>query len=124
MQNINVKRIYEDAESGDGARILVDRIWPRGISKEKARLTAWMKEIAPSTELRTWFHHTAEGMPDRFEAFKERYMVELSDAEHQEALQRLRDLAARETVTLLYAARNEQLNHATILKQYLENQEA
>lgn len=91
MPNIKVKRIYEEAESADGARILVDRIWPRGISKEKAQLAAWMKEIAPSTELRTWFHQMPEAMADKFEIFQERYMIELADEKHQYALKQLRE---------------------------------
>ena len=73
MKDFSTKRIYESAESTDGIRVLVDRIWPRGISKEKAQLTVWMKEIAPSAELRKWFQH----VPERFTEFKERYQAEL-----------------------------------------------
>src|SRR5690242_18165908 len=113
MLKIAIKRVYESASPGDGARILVDRIWPRGISKEKAHLTLWLKEIAPSTKLRQWFGHK----PARWAAFQERYRGEL-DA-NPEAVARLRAALAKKGGTLLYAARDEEHNQARVLAEYL-----
>ena len=110
---INIKRIYEPAEAADGYRILVDRLWPRGISKEKAKLDVWLKEVAPSNELREWFGHK----PERFAEFKKRYAAELRD---NPALEELREaLKAHKTVTLLYAAHDEVYNQARVLAEYL-----
>lgn len=104
-----IKRIYEPPDDGDGLRVLVDRLWPRGVSKEAAALDMWLKEVAPSTELRTWFGHE----PGRFEEFSARYRAELED---NPALDRLLDAArGAEAVTLLYAARDSQRNHAAVL---------
>lgn len=116
MSNIQVKRIYEEPESTDGVRILVDRLWPRGIAKEKAQLTLWMKEVAPSTELRKWFGH----IPEKFAEFEAKYREELSEAAVQPYLEKLRKLAVQGRVTLLYAKKEETYNHALILKRYLE----
>lgn len=115
MKTIKIKRIYEDPESADGYRILIDRLWPRGVSKEDAKLDEWNKELSPSTELRKWFDHT----PERFEEFKKRYREELES--HKEELNRLYTLAKSNTVTLLYAAKNEKINNAVVLKEILTN---
>lgn len=116
MSNIQVKRIYEEPESADGMRILVDRLWPRGIAKEKAKLTLWMKEVAPSTELRKWFGHK----PERFAEFEAKYWEELSEAAVQPYVEQLRKWAEQGRITLLYAKKEEAYNHALILKRYLE----
>ncbi|MBV2246729.1 MAG: DUF488 domain-containing protein [Lentimicrobium sp.] len=113
MKAIKIKRIYEDADSSDGYRILIDRLWPRGISKGDAKLDEWNKELAPSTELRKWFDHT----PERFEEFKKRYREELKSQEDE--LKRLHSLAKSKTVTLLYAAKDENMNNAVVLREIL-----
>lgn len=110
---ITIKRVYDAAADADGYRVLVDRLWPRGISKVKAALGLWLKEIGPSTELRKWFGHD----PAKFDEFAERYRAEL-DA--NPAVDRLRDLLAEhDTVTLLYGAKDAQHNQAVVLKDYL-----
>lgn len=115
-ENVVLKRIYEPASKEDGKRILVDRIWPRGISKDKAQLDLWMKEIAPSTELRKEFNHK----PERFEEFKEHYIKELQQTEEKEmALNQLLEMAKEEKVTLLYGAKDEVHNQAVVLKEVL-----
>jgi uncharacterized protein YeaO (DUF488 family) len=116
MSTIRTKRIYEDATTFDGVRILVDRLWPRGISKEKAQLAYWAKDIAPSTELRQQFH---QNLCDRSQ-FKRLYYAEL-DAK-QEALKKLKEYIAREkVVTFLFSSKELEFNNATVLKKYLEN---
>jgi uncharacterized protein YeaO (DUF488 family) len=111
---VRLKRIYEPSSPDDGERILVDRLWPRGVSKAKAALDAWMKDVAPSTELRRWFGHD----PARWEEFQQRYRQEL--AARPAALQPLVDAAEKGPVTLLYAARDEQHNEAVVLQQVIE----
>lgn len=111
--NIQIKRIYEKTDPSDGKRILVDRLWSRGISKENAHLDLWLKEVAPSTELRKWFHAAT---PDHWEEFKQRYLKEL---ETNSAVEELQHIAAKHTVTLLYSAKDVENNHAIILKEYL-----
>lgn len=111
---IQVKRIYEEPAEQDGYRILVDRLWPRGISKEKAHLNEWNREIAPSDQLRKWFGHKMEN----FEEFTRMYKAELQNK--AEELQRIRELAEGRNLTLLYAARNTEENHARVLLQVLE----
>lgn len=111
--DIRVKRVYEPAEKSDGQRVLVDRLWPRGVSKEKAALTLWLKAIAPSEELRKWFDHRAE----RWDAFRERYATELDSRE--EALRELGNLLENGRVTLVYGAHDEAHNNAVALAQYL-----
>ncbi|QHS23631.1 DUF488 family protein [Virgibacillus sp. MSP4-1] len=116
---IEVKRIYEAAEEADGRRILVDRVWPRGVSKQKAQLDEWLKDITPSTDLRKWFSHD----PDKFEEFKSAYQKEL--AAHPEkirAVDYVQELAEQEKVTLLYAAKDPVHNHVQVLKEYLEKE--
>src|SRR3954453_11054293 len=108
--NVRLKRAYEPPEKKDGARILVDRLWPRGVSKEEAKLDGWIKEIAPSTELRTWFGHD----PRRWDEFRERYRAEL--AEHTEVLKDLRRRAREGPITLVYSARDEIHNDAVVLR--------
>ena len=114
--NIRLKRAYEAAADDDGTRVLVDRIWPRGVSKDQAQLDFWLKDIAPSSELRTWWDHD----PERLEAFADRYEQELSDDDHVEAVDELiRLVHDNERVTLLYAAKDERNNHAKILQDYI-----
>ncbi|MCU4401220.1 DUF488 domain-containing protein [Acinetobacter pittii] len=111
--DIHTKRIYENAEPSDGKRILVDRLWSRGISKENAHLDLWLKEIAPSTELRKWFHAATL---DHWQEFKQRYLKEL---ETNSTVQELQQIALKNTITLLYSAKDVENNHAIILKEYL-----
>jgi len=112
--NIRIKRIYEQAEKDDGTRILVDRLWPRGLTKERARVDLWLKEIAPSTELRKWFGHD----PDKWRGFRQRYKTELRN--NKDLVKVLAEKAKAGTVTLIYAARDEQHNEAVVLKEFLE----
>jgi uncharacterized protein YeaO (DUF488 family) len=111
--HLRLKRAYEPAEPGDGARILVDRLWPRGVSKAKAALDDWVKEVAPSTELRKWFGHD----PARWTEFQRRYRVELR--RQSDALDRIRDRARAGVVTLVYSAHDEQHNDAVVLRAVL-----
>jgi len=113
---IRIKRIYEEAAGDDGLRVLVDRLWPRGVSKAEAKIDRWEKEIAPSTELRHWFGHD----PTKWEEFLERYRAELEGKE--EVLARLRQESNEGTVTLLYAAKDEEHNNAVALKRYIEEE--
>jgi uncharacterized protein YeaO (DUF488 family) len=106
-----VRRIYDDPTPGDGARVLVDRIWPRGISKDRAYLDEWCRTIAPSTELRKWYGHDA----DLFDEFTTRYRVELAEPEHASALTHLRELAEQRTLTLLTATKNVEISEAAVL---------
>jgi uncharacterized protein YeaO (DUF488 family) len=108
--NVRLKRAYEPPEKTDGTRILVDRLWPRGVSKEAAKLDEWIKEIAPSSELRTWFGHD----PRRWDEFRKRYRAEL--AEHSETLKDLRRRAREGPITLVYSARDEIHNDAVVLR--------
>ncbi len=113
MPDLHVKRIYAPPEAADGARILVDRLWPRGIRKEEAALTLWLKDAAPSTALRQWFGHD----PARWEVFQQRYRAEL--AERQDVLPALAELLRQGPVTLLYAAHDPEHNHALVLAAWL-----
>lgn len=114
--NIQIKRIYEAVSPADGKRILVDRLWPRGVSKAQAQLDLWPKELTPSDALRQWYH---EDIEQRWDEFQQRYQAEL--AGQQEALQLLRDLARQEKITLLTAAKNAGKNHAEVLKRILQS---
>jgi uncharacterized protein YeaO (DUF488 family) len=118
MSKIVVKRIYDDVNSSsDGFRVLVDRLWPRGMSKEKANIRLWAREVAPSTELRKWFGHR----PERYEEFKERYLNELrTNEEKYSHLVELNQCARKDTLTLLYGAKDLVYNHAQVLKEELE----
>ena len=113
MSDIRIKRIYEKAARNDGARVLVDRIWPRGVSKEKAALTLWLKEIAPSNELRHWYGHK----PERWDEFRKRYFAELES--RGEELAQLCELIGKGPVTLLFGSREPEINNATALAEYL-----
>lgn len=115
MHQVRVRRVYEARDAGDGSRVLVDRLWPRGLSKEKADLDLWCKAIAPSTALRQWYHHD----PDRFEEFARRYRVELTAPESSEALRDLRDRAGRGNLTLLTATTHADISEATVLAELL-----
>ena len=115
---ITIKRIYCRPQRSDGARILVDRLWPRGLSKQAAHIDHWMKDVAPSDELRKWFAHDVA----RWEAFRDRYRKEL-EAKRDE-LQQLRDLCRQGPVTLLFAARDEMHNQAVVIRQWLVEHEA
>lgn len=112
-----VKRVYAAASPSDGVRVLVDRLWPRGLTKEDAAVKFWLREIAPSNELRQWFHANAAG----WSMFRKRYLKELACAEGSAAVEKLHHLAeGKRPVTLLYASRNEERNNATVLKELLE----
>ena len=114
MTDIRVKRVYESASPEDGARVLVDRVWPRGVRKADLNLHEWLKDAAPSTELRKWFGHDR----DRWNGFRDRYFAELD--ERPEAVGRLRELAGAGPLTLLYSAKDTQCNQAVALREYLE----
>ena len=111
---IKLKRAYEKPSSNDGLRILVERLWPRGLTKERAAVDLWLKDVAPSAELRKWFGHD----PARWEQFQKRYWKELE--EKGEAVQSLKQKTKQDTVTLVYAARDEEHNGALALKRFLE----
>ena len=110
---IKVKRAYEKPEKADGTRILVDRLWPRGVTKAKAAIDLWLKEIAPSTELRKWFAHD----PKKWRRFRGRYHTELK--KHPDQLQAIRSKAKEGIVTLIYGARDQEHNEAVVLKDFL-----
>lgn len=118
MTTVRMRRIYDPPQPDDGRRLLVDRLWPRGVSKERARLDAWVREVAPSTALRKWFGHD----PARWEEFARRYREEL--AANPDGVQELIDAAGPGPVTLLYAARDEQHNEALVLQQLLQERMA
>jgi len=111
---IQTKRVYEKPSRGDGFRVLVDRLWPRGLTKERAAVRLWLKDVAPSTELRKWFAHDAA----RWKEFQVRYRKELGGK--KDALKLLKEKSQAETVTLLYGARDKERNEATVLKRILE----
>jgi uncharacterized protein YeaO (DUF488 family) len=116
--DVAVKRVYEAAEQADGRRVLVDRLWPRGVSKDEARLDLWLKDIAPSDDLRKWFGHD----PDRWEEFRKRYRAELEDK--GDAVGELKGLLAKGMVTLLYGAHDETHNNAVALAAWLHEQKS
>jgi uncharacterized protein YeaO (DUF488 family) len=111
---IKLKRVYEKPEPADGTRILVDRLWPRGVSKARAKLDLWLKEIAPSTELRKWFDHD----PKKWRSFRARYETELKH--HPDQLNLIKRKAKEGAITLIYGARDQEHNEAVALKQFLE----
>ena len=113
MLPVTIKRIYEKASENDGYRVLVDRLWPRGISKEEAKLDEWIKEIAPSTELRKWFDHQKERFPEFAKRYEEGLNIKNDDIE------RLRRIAEQQQVTLIYSAKNIHFNQAVVLCDYL-----
>jgi len=108
-----LKRAYESAGPGDGYRVLVDRLWPRGVTKDRARFDLWMRDVAPSDGLRKWFH----ARPSEWAEFRRRYLAELRG--HRDALRPLAERARRERVTLVFSATNEERNNAVVLRQYL-----
>ena len=109
--SVRIKRAYEPADDGDGYRVLVDRLWPRGVSKDRAHLDLWMKDIAPSTELRRWFGHD----PARWDEFERRYQAELAEPERSRLVDALADRAAHGPLTLVYGARDTLHNEAVVL---------
>jgi len=114
---VAIKRVYESATPSDGIRVLVDRLWPRGLTKERAGIDEWLRELAPSNELRKWYH----ARPDHWQEFRKKYLQELAQPDHQEVLQRLYELAHKQKrLTLLFASKNETLNNAVVLKELLE----
>jgi uncharacterized protein YeaO (DUF488 family) len=116
-ERIRVKRIYEKPARGDGTRVLVDRLWPRGVSKSRAHLHAWLRDLAPSDTLRRWFHAQAAGWP----AFRRRYLKELNRPEAADDLNGLyRLVGQRKTLTLLFSSKDERHNNAVVLKDLLE----
>lgn len=118
---IKVKRIYDDKAEDDGVRVLVDRVWPRGISKENENLDEWLKNIGPTKELREWFNHDA----DKFEDFKKKYIKELENNDEQnEELKTLEGMVkdARKDVIILFGAKDEKHNQAVVLQSYLKDQ--
>ncbi|RDY71780.1 DUF488 domain-containing protein [Halobacillus sp. SY10] len=118
--SIVLKRIYDDEKQTGGYRILIDRVWPRGISKEKAQLDEWAKELTPTSSLRQWFNHD----PDKFNEFESKYKKELHQSEEAKSKKKeLQEIAQNHRVVLLYGAKNEKHNHAIVLKDWLENQD-
>ena len=115
MRDVEIKRIYDAPARADGRRVLVDRLWPRGITKERAHLDEWAKDVAPSTELRKWFSHD----PKRMDEFRTRYLHELHST-HPLELTTLTKESEKGRVTLLYAARDPKINHAIVLKEAIE----
>jgi uncharacterized protein YeaO (DUF488 family) len=113
MKPIRIKRIYEPTSSDDGYRVLIDHVWPRGVSRDRARLDKWARELAPSDELRRWFDHD----PARFSRFRDRYRRELTT--EPERLDELRARASKEPLTIVYAARDEVHNNAAVLAELL-----
>lgn len=113
--HVQVRRVYDPPQADDGQRVLVDRLWPRGLAKTRAHLDDWCKEVAPSTELRKWYSHD----PARYEEFARRYRAELDDPEHAAAIDRLRELATRSPLTLLTAAKRSDISEATVLASLL-----
>lgn len=114
MGILKIKRVYGEPEKSDGIRILVDRLWPRGVSKEDAHLDYWLKDVAPSPDLRKWFNHK----PERFDEFSKKYKAELKD---ESIVQEIIDLLKTNNVTLLYAAKSQTINHAIVLKNYIQS---
>jgi uncharacterized protein YeaO (DUF488 family) len=114
--NLKIKRVYEPSDKNDGTRVLVDRLWPRGMTKAKAGVDIWLKELAPSAELRKWFGHD----PDKWTEFKKRYRAELEMNDEQVA--RLREEIKKGPVTLLYGAKDEEHNDAVVLMEFLRDQ--
>lgn len=118
---INIKRAYDEYDKADGMRILVDRMWPRGVSKAEAHLDEWEKEVAPSEDLRKWFAHD----PKKYESFKEKYKQEMKDNKLQkESLNKLKKWTKqhKKNITLIYGAKDEKHNHAKVLKEILDHQ--
>ena len=118
MPRVSVKRVYEPTDKADGFRVLVDRVWPRGVTKERAKVNLWLKSVAPSTQLRKWFDHD----PRKWTEFKNRYFAELDAA--PPGLDELLECATASVVTLVFSARDERHNQAIALREYLNRQGA
>ena len=116
-KDVRVRRVYEEPADSDGSRVLVDRIWPRGLTKENAQLDEWCKHVAPSTELRKWYAHD----PELFEEFTRRYLGELEEPERADALAHLRELGRSGTLTLLTATKQPEISEAQVLAQLLRS---
>jgi uncharacterized protein YeaO (DUF488 family) len=116
MDTYKVRRVYDSPDDSDGTRVLVDRLWPRGLSKEDAAVEEWLKDIAPSSALRSWYHKDAS----RYEEFTSRYRKELNDAEHREAVDRILELAREGTVTLVTSVKDIERSHLPTLLARLE----
>lgn len=112
----HIKRVYSESSSRDGMRILVDRVWPRGISKKRARIVEWRKDLAPSTSLRKWFGHE----PAKWTEFRRRYRTELAQSVLIDELKKLARLSRKRTITLVYSATDEEHNQAVVLKELLD----
>lgn len=112
---VRIKRAYERPEPGDGFRVLVDRLWPRGVARDDARIDLWLKEIAPSAELRKWFNHD----PVRWTEFQHRYLFEIE--KHPEAIDQLGAATRHASLTLVYGAKDEEHNNAVVLKKFIES---
>lgn len=112
---VEVRRIYDDPAPTDGTRVLVDRLWPRGMSKERAEIDEWCKDVAPSPELRKWYSHD----PEKFTEFRRRYRAELAEPPRADALDHLRHLARKGRLTLLTAAKRDDISEATVLQALL-----
>jgi uncharacterized protein YeaO (DUF488 family) len=113
---IRIKRVYREPSLEDGVRILIDRMWPRGLSKERARIVAWRKDLAPTASLRKWFRHD----PAKWNEFRQRYQSELSRSDQVETAKALVRDSHRKTITLVYGAADEEHNHAVALKEWLD----
>ncbi len=116
-KNVRVRRAYEEPEPTDGARVLVDRLWPRGLTKARAALDEWCKDVAPSAELRVWYGHD----PDRYDAFSRRYRAELKDPVRATALTHLRELSKDRQLTLLTATKDPAISEAAVLADVLQS---
>lgn len=114
FMRINIKRVYEKPKKNDGIRILIDRLWPRGLSKEKAKIDLWLKDLAPTTELRKWFNHD----PTKWTEFKKRYLKELK--KNKKAINELEVQIKKRKATLIYSAKDVEHNNAVVIKDYLE----
>lgn len=113
---VSIKRVYEPVTSADGYRVLVDRLWPRGLRKEDARVDEWLRDLAPSNELRQWYH----ARPEEWESFRKKYLKELGQSPAHQTLDRLYQLVhSKKQVTLLFASKNEERNNATVLQELL-----
>jgi len=113
---LKCKRIYDPPEATDGYRVLVDRLWPRGLTKERAKIDEWMKDLAPSDTLRRWFSHD----PKKWDEFKKRYREELKNPTKAALLAQIRELSRRQTVTILYSARDEKHNNAVVVREMIK----
>jgi uncharacterized protein YeaO (DUF488 family) len=112
---LKIKRVYEKKSANDGRRIYVDRLWPRGLSKEEVAIDEWLKELSPSNELRRWFGHE----PDKFAEFRQKYIKELSEPEKTALIEHVKALAEKTDVTLLYSARDREYNNAVVLAKFI-----